>query len=634
MADANQDGGEDEGEYEDVPEPFQDGSSNRGGRGGNRGNRGGKGNSRGSSGGRSGNRSQSRGGGSSNQGAGGSSGPGGDDDSGPPPVPPPAIEVSPEIRALQQETLTIAASETSRQIGLLQTNLEGQIAGLSTGFTNRFNSFEQGLPERIALAIATQRSLQGTFQPGPQNVAPAMGAPFRGLQPFGPHIAGAGFNLPQYQYMGYVQATPQGPQLGPIIQPVGPAMGPRMPVPPAMGSQPVGDPAMGPQQQTVPPAMGSQTSGNPAMGPQQPVVPPAMGAQQHPQQQVPPAMGRPSGHTPPSHPFGNVSDGRYQNPNSDNFRNIPVNQYNLGPDLNASQISFNPEINSTGFNFATGGTTRSFASQLDVTLGNAVHEPVNHYQMAEQRMQAHISAPRRPVFDLEAKDVNPIGFIDEFCTFCTEVGANPREILDRILPTCLKGLARSWYSQNQPSWNCVADFEDQFKLAFMNAQEVALLAEQAVTVKQAYNEDPSLFITKKVVQLSTYHGDLTASQKLKKIISLLHPYYVMQLHSYYIIDIPTLQRAVQNINDMKTLLTTYESPLDFSKNAFRLQKTAGSTLAKEFIAQNKARLEKAKELDTPAYLPKRQYAAAQSERHIKRNELKKKSQLRVTSLAT
>ncbi len=172
----------------------------------------------------------------------------------------------------------------------------------------------------------------------------------------------------------------------------------------------------------------------------------------------------------------------------------------------------------------------------------------------------------------------------------------------------MRGEAKVWYQWVHSSWNSISDFEQAFKERYVSSLKMLLLKEQALTVRQAANEDPSAFITKKMEQLTMFYPDYTYAQKFAHILDLLYPYYRDRLQQYYsnIVDIPALLKAVHKITEIKNDYAIYESPLTINRQTGALTKTGPRTVPKDLVAQDLLRLSGG---EIPAYLPKKQYTA-------------------------
>jgi hypothetical protein len=224
--------------------------------------------------------------------------------------------------------------------------------------------------------------------------------------------------------------------------------------------------------------------------------------------------------------------------------------------------------------------------------------PVNEFAMPELRTHAQIAAPKKPTFTV---DDDALTFLTKLGHYSTEIQASPGFILDRIIPSCFDGLALEWYNAYRPYWNTLGDFLTAFKSAYCNVADIQLLTEQATTVRQASNEDPLNFVTRKNAQLLRFHPLLTEQMRINTIKGLLYPYYGDRIGQYLITNLNEFAIALTTIRATRVASQTYTSPLNFSNDSNRPQKVAPRA------SYHPVESEKKKErssVDVPAVIPK------------------------------
>jgi Zinc knuckle len=276
----------------------------------------------------------------------------------------------------------------------------------------------------------------------------------------------------------------------------------------------------------------------------------------------------------------------YQGPSHPYFDQAgnPVNRPSgFFPNPQPTQSSFyqgQPQMASTGYQsrqqpntgYQSGHQGRPPQLNLSMTsqLSNMdIYQPVHHYAVPEQTIQAKFSAPKRPMFN---SGDDPIEFLEKLSSYCSEFSLNPRLVLDQVIPSCLENIVREWYRTLRPFWTTLSDFEEAFRDAYFNPRIARQLAQQATTVEMGETEDPCNFVIKKYGLLSRFHSNLSEAEKLQVIIELIHPYYSERLHYYPLPTVEMLVNAVLKIKKLRTRAQTYVGSTNHSDRLMRVQK--------------------------------------------------------------
>ena len=200
-------------------------------------------------------------------------------------------------------------------------------------------------------------------------------------------------------------------------------------------------------------------------------------------------------------------------------------------------------------------------------LGQGIRDaPLNDQAIPNRAPPQNLIHHKKPVFE---HGDNAIEWFDEFQRYCLACNALPREIIDILLPQCLKGAHLDWYNLIKNTWGTVADFEADFKTSYFDQQLVSTLRTQAVTVRQCFNEDPCQFMIKKNLQLQRYHPHLTEALRIQTILDLVLPDYRKEIR---------LGKNPTTTAELFFLLTrfraqraqdaTWETPADFSADSY------------------------------------------------------------------
>jgi len=188
--------------------------------------------------------------------------------------------------------------------------------------------------------------------------------------------------------------------------------------------------------------------------------------------------------------------------------------------------------------------------------------PLTNFALPTPTAPLTYNPKKNPEFDGDKPE--PLQFLDEFARYCQPYGDNPLVLLRRILPSCLKGKAMSWYKDFHLTWTTYEQFHNEFIECFCNSEKYTKLKAQVLTAAQLPNENVLDFLTKKNLQMQQFYPRMSDQERTIEIRKLLNPWFSAKLIPAVYFKYTELYRACIVLRDQRARDRAYNPPADCS----------------------------------------------------------------------
>jgi len=263
----------------------------------------------------------------------------------------------------------------------------------------------------------------------------------------------------------------------------------------------------------------------------------------------------------------------------------------LGPRVNfspeiASVHEFNPASNSTLMpELATAPVSAAIAPPVNINMAATsaafnTHQPdiaglndtmgvpdhlrnrlLTNYSIPYSNLPQIFVSKKGPEFD---GTQCAFQFLDDFGKYIRPYHENPLQIIQTILPSCLKGEASQWYEDDRPNWLTIADWEKAFQIRFCKPVLLRKIKLATLTDAQGLDEPIFSFLTKKNLNLQRYYPSYDELTRVDTMINLLNPFYASRLQPTARESYSALKAECYRIAQVWAHTKAYVAPLGYS----------------------------------------------------------------------
>jgi len=201
------------------------------------------------------------------------------------------------------------------------------------------------------------------------------------------------------------------------------------------------------------------------------------------------------------------------------------------------------------------------------------HRPFSDFPNVTTGIPLTFTSKKAPSF---AKDDDAARFLEDFGRYCHVYSHNPHMIVHTILPTCLTGCAKDWWTDERHKWTSLAHWEQEFQARWANHKKHAILATQCFTVGQHPDECVLQFLTRKNMQSKRYYPTLNEGERVARIGKLIHPKYSVRFGSSVYTTYDQLQALCHKTMIDMSQHEAFLAPTDFDESRDFVQSYAAN----------------------------------------------------------
>src|SRR5882724_10774348 len=261
------------------------------------------------------------------------------------------------------------------------------------------------------------------------------------------------------------------------------------------------------------------------------------------------------------------------------------NRVNFSPEI-ASVNEFNPASNSTLMpETATAPVSAAIAPPVTINTAaasvanvmyqhdiNGLNDTMGVPDHLRNRLLSNYTIPYSNLPQIFVSKKGPefdgsqcaFQFLDDFGKYIRPYHENPLQIVQTILPSCLKGEASQWYEDDRPSWKTLADWEKAFQLRFCNPILLRKIKQQTLSAAQGLEEPIFSFLTKKNLNLQRYYPSYDEALRVETMVELLNPFFTRNLQPEAKTSYAALKADCYRISQMWAHAKAYVAPPSYS----------------------------------------------------------------------
>ena len=182
---------------------------------------------------------------------------------------------------------------------------------------------------------------------------------------------------------------------------------------------------------------------------------------------------------------------------------------------------------------------------------------LNSFELPPIGLPTQMLSRKHPIF---REDENPMIFLDELDRYAKPYQNNPRYVLEILVAQSFTGKPGEWFRTYLQHWQTYADFEAAFKARYLDAQVLERLSNQSLSAKQHPEEDPLDFVVRKNFQISRFHPYIPEDIRVKKICSLMTPFFVERALHLEFHRLTELTNIIIRVKGQLALRAEYDYP--------------------------------------------------------------------------